>query len=100
MGAAVLTVSLDGVMAPIKDGQRQAKREQGRPEGKQTRSPAGYREVGCGSVRYYDEQGERLAYGALCAHAGVEEADLETLIGGGSGNRLPAATEPTPGQSR
>jgi hypothetical protein len=45
-------VSLDGVMAPMKDGQREARREQSRQEGKQTRGPAGYREVGCGSLSH------------------------------------------------
>jgi hypothetical protein len=60
VGAAVLAVSLDGVMAPMKDGQREARREQSLQEGKQTRGPAGYREVGCGSVSHYDVEGERL----------------------------------------
>jgi len=44
--AAVLAVSLDGVMAPMKDGQREARREHSRSQGKQTRGPAGFREVG------------------------------------------------------
>ncbi len=60
VGAAVLAVSLDGVMAPMKDGQREARREQSIQEGKQTRGPAGYREVGCGCVSHYDKSGERL----------------------------------------
>lgn len=60
VGAAVLAVSLDGVMAPMKDGQREARREQSRQEGKQTRGPSGYREVGCGTVSLYDTDGERL----------------------------------------
>lgn len=58
--AAVLAVSLDGVMAPMKDGQREARREQSRQEGKQTRGPSGYREVGCGTISLYDLEGERL----------------------------------------
>jgi hypothetical protein len=60
VGAVVLAVSLDGVMAPMKDGQREARREQSRQEGKQTRGPSGYREVGCGTVSLYDPEGERL----------------------------------------
>ena len=60
VAAAVLAVSLDGVMAPMKDGQREARREQSRQEGKQTRGPSGYREVGCGTVSLYDAEGERL----------------------------------------
>lgn len=62
--ASVGAVSLDGVMIPDKDGQREAKakrelaKEQGAP--KQLSGPAGYREVGCGSVTLYDEQTNRL----------------------------------------
>lgn len=58
--SAALAVSLDGVMAPMKDGRREDKREQDRQEGKQTRGPAGYREVGCGTLSHYDGEGERL----------------------------------------
>lgn len=43
-----MAASLDGVLVPMKDGARAAKREQGRAEGKETRGPAGcYQEVGC-----------------------------------------------------
>ena len=58
--AAVLAVSLDGVMAPMKDGQRQDKRNQSRQQGKPTRGPAGFREVGCGTLSHYDGAGARL----------------------------------------
>lgn len=75
-GAAVLAVSLDGVMAPMKDGQRESRREQSRQEGKQTRGPAGYREVGCGSVSHYDESGERLR---TVRNARMPESRKQTL---------------------
>lgn len=55
--AAVLVVSLDGVMAPMKDAGRTEKRSQ--PD-KQASGPAGYREVGCGTVALHDTDGERL----------------------------------------
>jgi len=76
VGAAVLAVSLDGVMAPMKDGQREARREQSVQEGKQTRGPAGYREVGCGSVSHYDKNGERLR---TVRNARMPEAKKKTL---------------------
>lgn len=75
-GAVVLAVSLDGVMAPMKEGQREARREQSRQEGKQTRGPAGYREVGCGTVSHYDENGERLR---TVRHARMPESKKQTL---------------------
>ena len=62
--AAVVAVSLDGVMVPDKDGQRdaKAKREAAKEQGvsKQLSGPAGYREVGCGTVTLYDEETNRL----------------------------------------
>ena len=58
--ATTAAVSLDGVMAPMKDGARQAKRAATRAAGRPTKGPAGYREVGCGTVTYYDSEGERL----------------------------------------
>ncbi|HWQ94347.1 MAG TPA: hypothetical protein VN418_02460 [Gammaproteobacteria bacterium] len=58
--AVTVAVSLDGVMTPMKAGQRQAKREQTQAEGKRTRGPAGYQEVGCGTISFYDAQGKRL----------------------------------------
>jgi len=58
--AAVVAVSLDGVMVPDKDGQKEAKnkREEAAKKNlsKQYSGPAGYREVGCGTVSLYAEQ--------------------------------------------
>jgi hypothetical protein len=62
--ASVVAVSLDGVMVPDKDAQREAKatREAAKKQGlsKQLSGPAGYREVGCGTVTLYDEDANRL----------------------------------------
>src|SRR6266446_8062860 len=62
--AAVVAVSLDGVMVPDKDAQRSAKftREAAKKQGlsKQCSGPAGYREVGCGTVTLFDEDAKQL----------------------------------------
>ena len=58
--AVAMAVALDGVMAPLKDGQRQAKRTHARATGKAPSGPAGSQEVGCATVSYYDRHGERL----------------------------------------
>jgi hypothetical protein len=58
--AVSMAVSLDGVMAPMKDGKRQAKRQDALLKGKAPSGPAGYQEVGCATVSYYDRLGERL----------------------------------------
>jgi len=55
--AAVLVISQDGVMTPMKDGNRAGKRSQ---EDKQPTGPSGYKEVGCGTVTLYDDEGTRL----------------------------------------
>jgi hypothetical protein len=59
--AVTVAVSLDGVLAPTKDGQASQKRANTAAEGRLTRGPAGYREVGCGTLSFYDAQGEMLA---------------------------------------
>jgi hypothetical protein len=65
--ATLVAVSLDGVMVPDKKAQRQAKaeREEAKKKGleKKPTGPAGYREVGCGTVSLYapgEERPQRL----------------------------------------
>jgi hypothetical protein len=60
--ATTLAISVDGVMAPLKPQaeertERAAKRA---APGKQASGPTGYREVGCGTLTLYDQEGERL----------------------------------------
>jgi hypothetical protein len=59
--AVTVAVSLDGVMVPMKDGARAQKREDAKEQGKHTCGPAGYQEVGCGTLSFYDAEGERLS---------------------------------------
>jgi hypothetical protein len=58
--AVAMAVSLDGVMAPMQDGQRQDQHPQARTQGKSPSGPAGSQEVGGATVSYYDRHGERL----------------------------------------
>jgi hypothetical protein len=62
--AAVVAVSLDGVMVPDKEAQRAAKatREAAQQQGwsKQCSGPAGYRDVGCGTVTLCDADATQL----------------------------------------
>jgi hypothetical protein len=55
--AASVSVGIDGVMAPMKDTGRLETRSK---KDKLPRGPAGHREVGCGAITLYDEQGNRL----------------------------------------
>jgi hypothetical protein len=74
--AVSMAVSLDGVMAPMKDGQRQAKRQEAVSKGQSPSGPSGYQEVGCATVSYYDRLGERLVTRRM---ARMPEANKATL---------------------
>ena len=71
-----MAVSLDGVMAPMKDGERHAKRQRARAQGQLPSGPAGYQEVGCATVSYYDRNGVRLCTRRM---ARMPEANKATL---------------------
>jgi hypothetical protein len=58
--AVTVAVSLDGVLVPMKDDQRAAKRARAEAEGKIACGPAGFQEVGCATLSLYDADGERL----------------------------------------
>ena len=59
--AVSVAVSLDGVLVPMKDGGAVEKRQQTAAKGQLTRGPAGYREVGVGTLSFYDAEGEMLS---------------------------------------
>lgn len=58
--AVTAAISLDGVLVPMKDERRQEKRAKAAAKGKQACGPAGYQEVGCATLSFYDAEGERL----------------------------------------
>ena len=78
--AATVAVSLDGVLVPMKDGARQAKRDESLAQGKEQRGPAGYQEVGCGTVSFYDSHGERLATKRLGRMPEHKKATLKVML--------------------
>lgn len=78
--AVSIGVSLDGVMAPMKDGDRQGKREQAKAQGKSPSGPAGYQEVGCGTISYYDRDGERLVTRRMARMPEANKATLKSQL--------------------
>jgi hypothetical protein len=78
--AVAMAVSLDGVMAPMKDGQRQAKRQQARAKGQSPSGPAGYQEVGRATVSYYDRHGERLCTRRMARMPEGNKATLKSQL--------------------
>ena len=78
--AASMAVSLDGVMVPMKDGERSAKRAEARAAGRRTKGPAGYQEVGCASVSFYDAEGERLDTVRFARMPEAKKATLKLML--------------------
>lgn len=59
-GTATVAVSLDGVMVPAEGTEKTKKRRETASQGRLTRGPAGYREVGCGTLSFYDGEANLL----------------------------------------
>jgi hypothetical protein len=57
--ATTVAISLDGMLVPMRDSERVAKRVQ--TEKKRATGPAGYREVGCATLSFYNAEGDRLS---------------------------------------
>jgi hypothetical protein len=75
-GAVTVAVSLDGVMVPMRDSNKAKKKAEARSEGRADKGPAGYKEVACGTLSFYDAKGKRLATRRM---ARMPEADKKTL---------------------
>ena len=78
--AVTMAVSLDGGMAPMKDGQRQAKHTHARATGKAPSGPAGSQEVGCATVSYDDGHGERLCTRRMARMPEPNKATLKSQL--------------------
>jgi hypothetical protein len=78
--AVTVGVSLDGVMAPMKDGGRQTKRAAAKEQGKQTRGPAGYQEIGCATLSLYDAEGTRLRTVRMARMPEPKKATLKQIL--------------------
>ena len=78
--AVAVAVSLDGVMVPMKDGARTQKRQDAKAQGKHTCGPAGYQEVGCGTLSFYDAEGERLSTVRLARMPEKHKATLKDTL--------------------
>jgi hypothetical protein len=76
--AVCVAVSLDGVMVPTRgtEAQAEATRAKMRSLGRPAKGPAGYREVACGSISFYDASNQRLATRRM---ARMPEAKQRTL---------------------
>jgi hypothetical protein len=86
--ATTLAISVDGVMAPLKAQGEDRAAQQAAP-GKHASGPRGYREVGCGTLTLYDQEGERLQtvrYARMPEHKKVTlgeqvQAEVQAILG-------------------
>ena len=78
--AVSVAVSLDGVMVPMKEGNRARKRERSRAAGRRPSGPAGYREAGCATLSFYDAEGERIDTRYLGRMPEPKKATLKTTL--------------------
>ena len=78
--AVTVAVSLDGVMAPMRDGDAKEKRQVAADKGQLTRGPAGYREVGCGTVSFYDQDAELLRTVRIGRMPEAKKATLKAML--------------------
>jgi hypothetical protein len=75
-----VALSLDGVHTPMKNGGAKAKREQTAKEGRLTRGPAGYREVGCGTLSFCDAEGDMLSAVRMARMPEPKKATLKRTL--------------------
>lgn len=78
--AVAVAASLDGVLVPMKDGAREAKREAAAAEGKETKGPAGYQEASCGTLSFYDKEGELLSTIRMARMPEKKKATLKQML--------------------
>ncbi len=61
-GAHTIAVSIDGVLAPIDGGQSPTEvRADAAAEGRRSKGPAGYREMGCATLAFCDDQANLIS---------------------------------------
>lgn len=78
--ATIVAISLDGVMAPMREGQGPDKRSMAAKNGQLTRGPAGYREIGCGTLSFYDNRGELLRTVRIGRMPESKKATLKSML--------------------
>jgi hypothetical protein len=79
-GTVTVAVSLDGVMAPMKDTDPIGTRRRAAAQGKLAKGPAGYREVGCATLSFCDSKGEMISALRMARMPESKKATLKTSL--------------------
>ena len=76
-----ITISLDGVLAPIDGGQRPTEvRAEAAAEGRVSKGPAGYREASCATVAFCDAKGDLLGAIRMARAPESKKATLKKML--------------------
>lgn len=78
--AASAAMSLDGVLVPMKDAQCLTSAERLTKDGDCAGGPAGYKEVGCATVSFYDEAGEMISAIRFARMPQENKVDLKEML--------------------
>ncbi|HET9450766.1 MAG TPA: hypothetical protein VFO83_07795 [Aggregicoccus sp.] len=78
--AASVAVSLDGILTPMREGGRAQKRATQQQQGLLTRGAAGYREVGCATLSFFDKEGDFLRAVRLGRMPEVKKKTLKAML--------------------
>lgn len=78
--ACSVAVSLDGVLAPMVDGDGLEKRGRTADEGRLTRGPAGYREFGCATLSFCDANDDLMSAIRFARAPEKNKATLKTML--------------------
>jgi len=78
--AVTVMASLDGVLAPMKDGAAVEKRAETAARGQIAKGPAGYREVGCATLSFCDKEGKFLAAVRMARMPEPHKASLKQAL--------------------
>jgi len=78
--AVTVMASLDGVLAPMKDGEAVEKRAETATRGQIAKGPAGYREVGCATLSFCDKEGKCVAAVRMARMPEPHKASLKRML--------------------
>jgi hypothetical protein len=80
-GTVSIAISLDGVLAPVDGGNSPVEvRAKAASEGRLSKGPAGYREVGCATVSFCDEKGDLIAAVRMARAPEAKKATLKEML--------------------
>ena len=80
-GTVSITVSLDGVLAPVDGGNSPTRvRADAAAEGRMSKGPAGYREAGCATLSFCDAKGDLLGAIRMARAPESKKATLKRML--------------------